>query len=149
MKRPDERELVKTYANMERTLRDPSISDQNKVAKHVEYMNDFSVLRNRITGEDRKKLSRGNVTNEEEEEEDGTVKDVVELMPPTLQKPARQLLQRLFKRKDLISWNKNGEVTIGGERLAGSHIGDLVLSMCSPKQMYQTNLYAKNSSCSI
>jgi len=47
-------------------------------------------------------------------------------MPPTLQKPARQLLQRLIKRKDLISWNENGEVTIGGERLAGSHIGDLV-----------------------
>ena len=54
VKRPNERELVKTYANMERTLQDPSISDQNKVSKHVEYMNDFSVLRNRVTGDVRK-----------------------------------------------------------------------------------------------
>ena len=47
-------------------------------------------------------------------------------MPPTLQKQARQLLNRLSGRADLISWSKNGEVTIGGRRLVGSNIGDLV-----------------------
>ena len=48
VKRPNERELVKTYTDMERTLQDPSTSDQTKVAKQEQYMNDFSVLRNRI-----------------------------------------------------------------------------------------------------
>ena len=123
VKHPNERELVKTYTDMERTLQDPSTSDQTKVAKHVEYMNDFSVLRNRVTGNAPKELSRANEMNEEE---DATVKDAVELMPPTLQKHARQLLLRLIKRKDLISWNDNGEVTIEGKQIAGSHIGDLV-----------------------
>ena len=124
VKRPNERELVRTYTDMERTLHDPSISDQTKVAKHVEYMNDFSVLRNRVTGGAPKESSRANEMNKEEE--DATVKDAVELMPPTLQKNARQLLQRLIKRKDLISWNDKGEVTIGGKQMMGSHIGDLV-----------------------
>ena len=122
VKQPNERELVKTYTKMEHALQDPSLSDQVKVAKHVEAMNDFTVLRNRVTGNVEQQLphTRGSGDN------DAVMDDAVELMPLTLQKSARQLLERLSKRKDLISWNANGEVTMAGKRLAGSHIGDLV-----------------------
>ena len=123
MKRPNEREHVKTYTDMELILQDPSTSDQTKVVKHVESMNDFSVMRNRDTGGAHNESSRANEMNEEE---DATVKDAVELMSLTLQKHARQLLLRLIKRKDLIPWNDSGEVTIEGKQMPGSHIGDLV-----------------------
>ena len=133
VKRPVERELVKTYDNIEHTFKDPSISSQEKVAKHVESMNDFTTLRDRITGpvgqqqqkqQQWQQLSNGD--NATTVDDDVTMNDAIEMMPLTLQKPARQLLQRLSRRKDLISWDKNGEVKINGKQLAGSNIGDLV-----------------------
>ena len=131
VKRPIERELVKTYSNMEHSLKDPSISGQEKVAKHVESMNDFTTLRDRITGsvgqqQQQQQREQQLSSGQSNADDDATVNDAIEMMPLSLQKSARQLLQRLSRRKDLISWNENGEVKIDGKQLAGSNIGDLV-----------------------
>ena len=124
VKRPNERDLVKTYENMEKMLQDPSKSNQEQVAEHVEMMNDFGVYKNRVIGPH--DFKRDIASEELNVDTDSVIAETVELMPPTLQKQARQLLNRLSKRKDLISLSKNGEVTIGGEKLNGSNIGDLV-----------------------
>lgn len=120
VKHPNERELVKTYTDMERVIQDPQRSEQEKVAEHVDAMNDFTVLRDRVSGrrEPAKEITKpaGDVA----------VDEAIDIMPPTLQRQARQLLQRLSSRNDLISWMPSGEVTIGGKRLVGSNIGDMV-----------------------
>ena len=131
VKQPIERELVKTYTNMTNMLKDPSIPDQERVAKHVEAMNNFTNKSERIIGSSEKRqeheqrqeqLPARNTTPTDEI----TIADTVEILPLSIQKPARQLLERLSRRKDLISWNESGEVVIGGRQLVGSHIGDLV-----------------------
>lgn len=120
VKRPNERELVKTYMNMERMMQDPSKSGQEKVAEHVESMNDFTVFRDRVTGGgDGSGAPKQMVV-------DTAVEDAIDVIPPSLQSQARKLLQRLSNRTNLISWSPSGEVTIRGTRLVGSHIGDLV-----------------------
>ena len=131
VKQPIERELVKTYTNMTHMLKDPSIPDQERVAKHVEAMNNFSNKSERIIGssgqhqerQQRQEQLPGRNTTPADEL---TIADTVEILPLSIQKPARQLLERLSRRKDLISWNESGEVVIGGRQLVGSHIGDLV-----------------------
>ena len=57
---------------------------------------------------------------------DAIVTEAIELLPSAQRERGRQLFQRLRKRKDLISWNDKGEVTIEGKLLPGSNIGDLV-----------------------
>ena len=122
VKRPAEQELVKTYRFMENVVRDPTKSDQQKASEHVEAMNDFAVLLNRITG-----TQRG-VQNslDSSPASDAVTEGAVDMMPPTLRKQARQLMQRLRGNGDIISWSPNGEVSIKGERLVGSNIADLV-----------------------
>ena len=44
VKRPNERALVKNCTHMERMMRNPVLSDQEKVARHVESMNKFLTL---------------------------------------------------------------------------------------------------------
>ena len=48
VKRPNELALVKKYTHMERMMHDPVIPDQEKVARHVESMNDFLVLKKKL-----------------------------------------------------------------------------------------------------
>ena len=124
VKHPNERELVKKYTNIELMLQDPLKSDQEKVAEHKEMMNDFGVLKDRVTVPHN--FKREIESKERTIDDDSVMDETIELLPPTLQKQARQLLNRLRGRTDLISWSKNGEVTIGGRRLAGSNITDLV-----------------------
>ena len=105
VKHPNERELVKKYTNIELMLQDPLKSDQEKVAEHKEMMNDFGVLKNRVTGLHNFK---GQIASKEPNVDDDSVMvETIELMPPTLQKEARQLLNRLSGRADLISCSKN------------------------------------------
>ena len=139
VKRPNETELVKIYRNMENALNDDSIPAQEKQQKHVEAMNNFTLLRDRINKKANEPFARGKsaITDREKadnddedyesgDERDQTLSDVVDLFPPTLKRTARQLLQRLSKRRDIIDWDDKGEVKIGGEIRPGSHIGDLI-----------------------
>ena len=48
VKRPNEGALVKNYTRMERVLQDPLISDGEKVARHVESMNDFLISKDKL-----------------------------------------------------------------------------------------------------
>lgn len=122
VKRPNERALVKTYTHMERMLNDPVISNEEKVSRHVESMNDFSVLKDKLGGTP-KIVSDTKSSNAED---DAVMTETIELLPLNQQQRGRQLFQRLQKHKDLISWNDKGEVTIEGKHLPGSNIGDLV-----------------------
>ena len=124
VKRPNERALVKTYTHMEHMLNDPLISNEEKVARHVESMNNFTVLKDKLGGS-LKNVSDTKLSNTEKEN-DSAIAEVIELLPLNQQQRGRQLFQRLKKHKDLISWNDKGEVTIEGKHLPGSNIGDLV-----------------------
>ena len=138
VKRPDETELVKIYRGMENALNDSSIPAQEKRQKHVQAMNNFTLLRDRINNRVTEPLVRekseitdrekgtGNDDDESGDERHQTLSDVVDLFPPTLKRTAHQLLQRLSRRRDIIDWDEKGEVKIGGKRMSGSHIGDLV-----------------------
>ena len=112
VKHPNEQEMVKTYMGMEKMLQDPSKPDQQQVAEHVERMNAFGVLKNRVIGT--RDFKRDVMSKEPNVDTDTVIAETVELMPVTLQKQARQLLERLSKIKDFISWSASGEVTIGG-----------------------------------
>ena len=54
--RPNERALVKNYTRMERMMHDPVIPDQEKVARHVESMNDFLLLKDKLGESSQKKI---------------------------------------------------------------------------------------------
>ena len=123
--RPNERALVKNYTRMERMMHDPVIPDQEKVARHVESMNDFLLLKDKL-GESSQKRSEMIKPSDANKESDATVTEAIELLPLAQRERGRQLFQRLQRRKDLISWNDKGEVTIEGKLLPGSNIGDLV-----------------------
>ena len=116
-------ELVKTYRFMENVVRNPTKSEQQKAGEHEEAMNDFAVLRNRIAG-----TQHGvqNFSAPSAPSSDAVTEGAVAMMPPTLQKQARQLMQHLRGNGDIILWSPNGEVSIKGERLVGSNITDLV-----------------------
>ena len=103
-------------------LNDPVISNEEKVSRHVESMNDFSVLKDKLGGTP-KIVSDTKSSNAED---DAVMTETIELLPLNQQQRGRQLFQRLQKHKDLISWNDKGEVTIEGKHLPGSNIGDLV-----------------------
>ena len=127
VERPNERELVKTYQSMEQMLLDPKISNQEKVARHVEDMNKLATIKKNL--KENKAIAFPKTFNDQEKRvdaDDEGVTEAVELLPTTQRERGRQLLQRLQKRKDLISWNDKGEVTIEGKILPGSNIADLV-----------------------
>lgn len=117
VKRPHDQELVKTYTNIERVMNDPMRTDQEKVAEHVEAMNKFTSLKNRV------EQGAARITPPQH---DSASEFAVNVMPPTIQRPARQLLNMLRGRRDLISWAPNGEVTIDGKPLLGSNISDFI-----------------------
>ena len=81
-------------------LQDPLNSDQEKVAEHNEMMNDFGVLKYRVTGPHN--FKREIASKEPHLDDDSVMVETIELMPPTLQKQARQLLNRLSGRADLM-----------------------------------------------
>ena len=133
VKRPNEMELVKIYRNMENALNDDSIPAQEKQQKHVEAMNNFTLLRDRINNKVNEPLAqKKGVRNDPEDDgddddgRDQTLSEVVDLFPPTLKGTASQLLQRLSKRRDIIDWDDKGVVKIDGKRISGSHIADLI-----------------------
>lgn len=101
-------------------INNPLLSNQERVAKHVDDMNELTVLKEKIVGgnESRK------MTDVSESETIGN--DTVNMLPPTLQKHGRQLMSRLSSRSDLISWTPSGEVKIRGKRVLGSNVADLV-----------------------
>ena len=125
VRRPNERALVKNYTHMERMMRDPTLSDQEKVARHVESMNKFLTLKSKLGGSLQNESEMEN-PRQMDKESDATVKEAIELLPLAQRDRGRQLFQRLQKRKDLISWNDKGEVTIEGKLIPGSNISDLV-----------------------
>ena len=138
VKRPDETELVRIYRDMENALNDSSIPAQEKQQRHVQAMNNFTLLRDRINNRVSEPLIRekngitehekgtDNDNDESGDERHQILSDVVDLFPPTLKRTAQQLLQRLSRRRDIIDWDDKGEVKIGGKIRPGSHIGDLV-----------------------
>ena len=120
VKRPNDGQLVKTYMGMEQMINNPLLSNQERVAKHVDDMNELTALKEKIVGgnESRKMSEVG--------ESETIGNDTVNMLPPTLQKHGRQLMNRLSSRSDLISWTPSGEVKIRGKRVLGSNVADLV-----------------------
>ena len=126
VKRPNELALVKKYTHMERMMHDPVIPDQEKVARHVESMNDFLVLKKKLGESSQNEPEMTKPSNVNKSENDAIVTEAIELLPLAQRERGRQLFQRLQRRKDLISWNDKGEVTMEGRLLPGSNISDLV-----------------------
>lgn len=135
VKRPEEQELVKVYTRMENVLADGTKSEHEKAAEHAEALNELGVLRDRVfnrrdallsTLKPSAATSSSSTGATHAGQQDAVVEGTVEMMPKSLQRHARQLMRRLHENGNVVSWSPSGEVTIGGQRLAGSNIADLV-----------------------
>ena len=52
--------------------------------------------------------------------------DIMESVPPTMKSRARQLVKKLKKNKDLITWDDKGQMIYEGKPVVGSNVIDLV-----------------------
>ena len=125
---------------MNNTLRDAGSDhvDETKMSAYRETMDDFAYLRDR-GGDARPSqpshLFTTNASNDSNDDDGGNdaramdEKDAVavEVLPANQRENAKRLIRLLRAHgDDVVSWTPNGEVSIGGQRLRGTNIIDLV-----------------------
>ena len=124
IKRPEDAIVYKTFNNMQDTLHAKE-NDEIKADKHVEALNDFTLLRNKMNNTT--PILSAPATLQSTSSVGSTIEnDVIQSMPKTLQTQAKLLMTQLKKHPNTISWSPNGEVIIQGTRKSGTNIIDLV-----------------------
>ena len=126
---PEQREMLESYHLAQTKFRD---GDAN-MAEYREAMQDFSVLRDR-QGERARPQQRA--VTKERRSDDGEARTnetamtdaaVIDMLPASQKENAHKLLQLLRAHgDDVVSWTRNGGVSIHGEHLRGMNIADLV-----------------------
>ena len=115
VQRPEQQLMIKKFNMAQQALEDPSKTKEEQVSMYNDSMNEFSILRDRIK-QVPSVQKKSNIVSE----------DVVSVMPVSLQSSARNLMDRLRRNEDAISWTPLGEVSIHGQKLPGVNITDLV-----------------------
>ena len=115
VQRPEQQVMIKKFNIAQRALEDPSNTKEEQVSMYNDSMHDFSILRDRIKQVPNVQTRTNNV-----------IEDVVSAMPVSLQSSTRNLMDRLGRNEDAISWTPLGEVSIHGQKLPGVNITDLV-----------------------
>ena len=115
VQRPEQQLMIKKFNMAQQALEDPSKTKEEQVSMYNDSMNEFSILRDRIK-QVPSVQKKSNIVSE----------DVVSAMPVSLQSSARNLMDRLRRNEDAISWTPLGEVSIHGQKLPGVNITDLV-----------------------
>ena len=124
IKRPEDAIVYKSFNNMQDTLH-ANEKDEIKADKHVEALNDFTLLRNKVNNTS--SILPTSSTMQPTISVGSTIEnDVIQSMPKTLQTQAKLLMSRLKQHPNTISWSPNGEVIIQGTRKSGTNIIDLV-----------------------
>ena len=146
IQRPEEREMLKRYHLAQDVLHDARRNGSAKMDAYREAMQDFSLLRDRRGGvrpqprpvaahkrEDDDAMTNNAAENDDAEndaaENDAAENDatVVDVLPVSQKGNAQKLLRLLREHGDgAVSWTRNGEVSIRGQRLRGTNIVDLV-----------------------
>ena len=134
IQQPEQREMLKRYHLAQNILRDAqhSTDGNSKMDEYREAMQDFSLLRDRRGGAQlpqhpvtkKRRIESDDNDGDNAAENDAAVVDVL----PTSQKGNAQKLLRLLRAHgdEVVSWTRNGEVSIHGQRLRGTNIVDLI-----------------------
>ena len=123
--RPEEREMLKRYQLAQNLLQEAKrTSDETKLDEYQEAMNDVSMLRDRQTRVQLPQAAQHRPSNQANQEDTAVL---VNALPSSQQTNARKLLQILQTQGDgIVSWTRNGNVEIHGQRVRGANIADLV-----------------------
>ena len=123
--RPEEREMLKRYQLAQNLLQEAKrTSDETKLNEYQEAMNDVTVLRDRQTRVQPHQVVQHRPSNQAKQEDTAVL---VNALPSSQQANARKLLQILETQGDgIVSWTRNGDVQIHGQRVRGVNIADLV-----------------------
>ena len=114
VQQPEQEEMIKKYNLATSALDDSSTPLSQQISEYKDAIHDFSILRNKMPVNHKQPVSKDKVVDE-----------VLHLIPPTLKNDAENLMKRI-KDDDVISWTPRGEVSIHGEKIIGSNIGDLI-----------------------
>ena len=126
IKKPEDAIVYKTFSNMRDTLQ-ANEKEEIKADKHVEALNDFTLLRNKMNNTiPTVSIPPTTQTTTSASSVDTVENDVIQSVPKTLQTQAKLLMSRLKQHPNIISWTPNGEVIIQGNRKSGTNIIDLV-----------------------
>ena len=126
IKKPGDAIVYKTFSNMQNMLQ-ANEKDEIKADKHVEALNDFTLLRNKMNNTTPTLSTPPTMqTTIPTSSVDTIENDVIQSVPKTLQTQAKLLISRLKQHPSIISWDPNGEVIIQGNRKSGTNIIDLV-----------------------
>ena len=75
-----------------------------------------------------------------------TDKQIIHSVPKTMQNRAKLLIQKLKDHSDVISWNDNGELVLGGSTIPNSNIVDLVNDVMRKRKCFNpehSSMFAK------
>ena len=123
---PEQREMVRSYNTAQSILQNNTNKpDGERMREYNEKMQDFHMYKDKIKAARFMPYPRQPPLNEGSEN-DRVAQDAVNAMPTSLQSSAQKLIDRLKDNKDVISWTPNGEVSIRGEKIAGSNLIDLI-----------------------
>jgi hypothetical protein len=84
--------------------------------------------------EERKPLLQESDNTDQFEEEKIPKEQILEVMPVSLQRKASALLNWIDRSKG-IKWNGTGEVSVGGKKISGSNIIDLVRDLLTERKI--------------
>ena len=93
IKRPVENAVYKSAVKMKHILEDDDLTPERKVSEHAEELNNFTILKDKMT------VGKQNVPIE-------NIPTIVDELPRTLQEHARRFLTRL--KQNSFNWNENG-----------------------------------------
>ena len=128
---PEQREMLSRYQLAENLLHDVKrTNDETKLDEYNEAMRDVALLRDGQTRARQPPPQQEKSTKRQPDNEtksDHVDATVVNALPTSQQTNARKLMQLLRAQGDgVVSWTKNGEVQIRGQRVRGTNIVDLV-----------------------
>lgn len=135
IQQPEQREMLKRYHLAQNILEDARRSPNGdaKMDEYREAMQDFTLLRDQRGGvklpQQPVAKKRRNESVDDDDDDRATESDaaVVDVLPTSQRVNAQKLMQLLRKHgDDVVSWTRNGEVSIRGQRLHGTNIVDLI-----------------------
>ena len=120
LKKPIENALYESVSEMNNAAANPMLTDSEKVDKHVEALNDLSVLKERMQAKPMRSMQ--------------DFSPIVSDLPLTLQGTAQSLLSCL--QNNSISWNGNGKLQVGDQTWSGSNITDLLSAVLRNRKTF-------------
>ena len=133
IKQPEQREMLKRYQLAQNILHDNQrLNDDTKMNEYCEMMQDFSMLcyRQGSVQEARQpivKIQQINDDHDREKKDDDIDAAVVDALPNNQKVNAKKLIRILRSLgNNVVSWTREGDVSIGGQRLRGVNIVDFV-----------------------